>query len=117
MKQYLNLFVNQNEQKENLESYLSKWLSKIYKIINKVKSNINLTDLETKNVEAKMNMFQAAFEHYLFTALIKHNKKTMYSKGSEPQSGTITLEIPKFFPFVSFKFLNVNLKNLFYVYL
>ncbi len=94
--------MNQNELEKNSENYLSKWLLKIYKIVNQAKSNLNLTDHEIKKLETKMNMFQAAFEHYLFTALIKHNKEAMYSEGSKPQSGTITLEIPKSFPFVSF---------------
>ena len=77
---------------------------KIYQVVNKAKSDFIKTCNFAKEVEIKVNMFQAAFEHYLFTALIKNNKKAMFRGDSEPQNGTIMLEIPSSFPFVSFIF-------------
>ena len=116
--QYLDHFVNQDEQ-ENSENLLSNWLVKIYQIVNNSKLDFVKTCNFAKEVEIKINMFQAAFEHYLFTALIKNNKKAMFRGDSEPRNGTIMLEIPSSFPFVSFIFklkfyyLVINLKNFF----
>lgn len=102
LEKFLDLFVNQNEKTENSEHYLSTWLLKVYQIVNQAKSGFDF-DAEFENiVDIKINMFQAAFEHYLFSKLVKNNKKVMFRKNSEPKKGKIILEFPESFPFVSF---------------
>lgn len=97
LKLFLDFFV-----KENAENYLSTWLLKIYQIVNQAKLSSDLDAYFENIVELKINMFQAAFEQYLFTKLFKNNKEVMNCKNNKPKNGKIILEIPDSFPFVSF---------------
>ncbi len=95
------MFLLQNEQKNTSEDYLSTWLLKLYKIVNKAKVGYKNHYFE-QLIELKINMFQAAFEHYLFTNLIKNNKEIMNTENSKPQKSVIKLKMPKTFPLVRF---------------
>ena len=87
---------------------MSTWLLKIYQIVNQAKSSFDFDARFENIVDIKINMFQAAFEHYLFTKLVKNNKEVIHR---EPQSGKVILKIPKSFPFVSFLLLYFLYKN------